>query len=654
MMRILIFAIVSITIVSCAEYSRDIKSVLRFAGSNRCELEKTLEYYRNDPEDSLKFKAAEFLILNMPGLYTRISSRSNIYIDACRRYIHNGKDPHTVIDSLNKFCFRDKDSVLFDVHSITSRFLIDNIEHSFKVWKEQPWGKWICFEDFCEYILPYRIKDEKLEMGWKKKYYDHYQFLLDTFPCDDVIEVCRYLNKQLMRDGWYYTTASVDQAGLPAFSPAEADEIRIGTCPQRVTFGVYVMRSLGIPVSIDFIEQWPYRSKRHQWNAVMDSERKMHLFVVTDSNPENEELRKRGKMYRQTTSIQPDQLIPVKEQEGFVPAFFQQSRVIDVTREYLKDVIDIKIDLVAAKLSGNRLAYLSVFNNQDWVPISWGKIDGNQATFRAIEKGIAGMVLTDENGQLVPCSYPFAIEEDGSIRYFIPDRTKPVAARLKRKYAPIGFGSKSHEEMEGGLFQGDNDPSFSHPVTFYQIKDGTKVCLYNKVAVSTLGSYRYVRYYSAPNSYCNIAEMHFYNAKGEVLNGKRIGTDCSFRRLYRPDNVFDNDILTFYYSCKPSDAWVGLDLNKPEVVRNIIFVPRNDDNYIAPFDTYELQYLDPWGWHALGIRQVSSDEIRYNEDPALTVNYDSIPSGALFRLLNHTRGTEVRIFSYENGEQVWW
>ncbi len=652
MTKILILVIVSIITVSCSKYSQDIESVLLLAGDNRQELEKTLEYYRNVPEDSLKYKAAKFLILNMPGLYTRTSSRSNIYINACRRYIHNWKDPYTVIDSLNKFCFRDKDSILFDVHSITSKFLIDNIEFSFKVWNEQPWGKWISFEDFCEYILPYRINDEKLEMSWKKKYYDLYKPLIDTFACDDVVKVCRYLNNRLMQDNWY--TASVDKAGLPTFSPSELHEIRIGTCPQRVTFGVYVMRSLGIPVSIDFIEQWPYRSMRHMWNAVMDSKRKMHLFVITDSNPENQDLGKRGKMYRQTTSIQHNQLIPEKEQKGFVPPFFRQFRVVDVTREYLQDVIDATINLVSEKISKNRLVYLSVFNNEDWIPIHWGKINGKHVTFTAIEKGIVCMAMTDENGLLVPCSYPFAIKEDGSIHYYIPDKTKPMSVKLKRKYAPIGFGSKSHKEMEGGLFQGDSDPSFSHPITLYQIKDGSRVCLYNKVTLSTKESFQYVRYNSAPNSYCNIAELHFYNTRGEILNGKRIGTECFYHGLYRPDNVFDNDILTFYYSCNPNNAWVGLDLNKPEVICNIVFVPRNDDNYIAPSDTYEFQYLDLQGWHSLGTRQVSIDEIKYNVDPALTINYDSVPSNALFRLLNLTRGSEVRIFAYENGEQIWW
>lgn len=33
---------------------------------------------------------------------------------------------------------------------------------------------------------------------------------------------------------------------------------------------------------------------------------------------------------------------------------------------------------------------------------------------------------------------------------------------------------------------------------------------------------------------------------------------------------------------------------------------------------------------------------------------DSCPSNALFRLRNLTRGKEERIFTYDNGEQVWW
>ncbi|MDR2683639.1 MAG: hypothetical protein LBB64_07210, partial [Dysgonamonadaceae bacterium] len=47
-----------------------LEEALRFAGENRAELEKVLDHYRADPSDSLKYKAAVFLIENMPGHYS--------------------------------------------------------------------------------------------------------------------------------------------------------------------------------------------------------------------------------------------------------------------------------------------------------------------------------------------------------------------------------------------------------------------------------------------------------------------------------------------------------------------------------------------------------------------------------------------------------
>ena len=53
-----------------AGYSSEIQSVLQLAGSNRSELVKVLKHYGKNPADSLKLKAAEFLIVNMPGKYS--------------------------------------------------------------------------------------------------------------------------------------------------------------------------------------------------------------------------------------------------------------------------------------------------------------------------------------------------------------------------------------------------------------------------------------------------------------------------------------------------------------------------------------------------------------------------------------------------------
>jgi hypothetical protein len=46
------------------------EAVLKRAGGNRPELEKVLQHYSVNPGDSLKYKAAVFLIENMPGHYS--------------------------------------------------------------------------------------------------------------------------------------------------------------------------------------------------------------------------------------------------------------------------------------------------------------------------------------------------------------------------------------------------------------------------------------------------------------------------------------------------------------------------------------------------------------------------------------------------------
>jgi len=72
-------------------------------------------------------------------------------------------------------------------------------------------------------------------------------------------------------------------------------------------------------------------------------------------------------------------------------------------------------------------------------------------------------------------------------------------------------------------------------------------------------------------------------------------------------------------------------------------MPRNDMNAIQPGDEYELLYWNG-GWKSLGRKIADST----------TLQYDNVPYNALFWLKNHSSGREERIFTYENGKQVWW
>ena len=52
-------------------------------------------------------------------------------------------------------------------------------------------------------------------------------------------------------------------------------------------------------------------------------------------------------------------------------------------------------------------------------------------------------------------------------------------------------------------------------------------------------------------------------------------------------------------------------------------------------------------WRFLKGKKIGDGRLQYLE-------YTNAPSNALFLLRNHTKGQEERIFTYENGEQVWW
>lgn len=80
-------------------------------------------------------------------------------------------------------------------------------------------------------------------------------------------------------------------------------------------------------------------------------------------------------------------------------------------------------------------------------------------------------------------------------------------------------------------------------------------------------------------------------------------------------------------------------------MNKLVYLPRSDDNFIKEGELYELFYWDK-EWKSLG-QQSGSRQLQYLE-------YDNVPDNALLLLRNLTKGKEERIFTYENGKQIWW
>jgi hypothetical protein len=198
----------------------------------------------------------------------------------------------------------------------------------------------------------------------------------------------------------------------------------------------------------------------------------------------------------------------------------------------------------------------------------------------------------------------------------------------------------------GGKIQIASDSLFTDSVTLHTISEYGITA--NEIDLkSSKQKSRYWRYYPPNGGYCNMAELFFYeeNTK-EELKGKIIGTNGSFRsgNLYAKEAAFDRDALTFFDAPYSSECWVGVDFGEPVLIDRIAYLPRNDGNCIEIGDEYELFYWKNNAWQSLG-RQIAD---------GVSLTFENCPDNALFLLHDHTKGVEERIFTYENGRQVWW
>ncbi|GHT75904.1 hypothetical protein AGMMS50262_12670 [Bacteroidia bacterium] len=137
--------------------------------------------------------------------------------------------------------------------------------------------------------------------------------------------------------------------------------------------------------------------------------------------------------------------------------------------------------------------------------------------------------------------------------------------------------------------------------------------------------------------------MYFYPSGNEQpIYGQAIGTK-EISPVNKKEVAFDGDPLTLYNSLTHDGGWVGMDFGKPVKINKISYTPRGDGNDITPGDMHELLY---WNnkWISMG-KQKATD---------IKLTYDHVPAGTLYWVRNLSRGTNERIFSYENGTLVWW
>lgn len=631
---------------------------LNRAGSNRKELEKVLARYREHPADSLKYKAACFLIENMPYYSYPESSRLEDYKQYFAWLKKSSLSPDILSDSIRKRYGELKRSEFVyrqDIMKVDSAYLCHNIDWAFKVWEEQPWGKNVSFNTFCEYVLPYRIGDEAL-VYWREMYYHAYNPLLndlrasDSLDKEDPLIAAKFLFDRLPDRTFRYT--GVTPAVFGHVGPVYVQYLS-GSCLEVTDFTIYMFRALGIPCTMDFTPMRGQTHAGHSWMACWDKNGETYMSEF----PKSPMLVRKNiwctkednaKVYRQTFSLNRRVYGEMAQYKEELYPLWRLPNFVDVTplyaRYYMEKLEIPRSCLYEDSLRGKSIVYLCHSARKNWASVDWAKVDERQLLFRRIKKGATMCLGIYEGEEIRPVSAPFYVDKQtDEVHFYICGKEKEEVT-LYNKYGADQEELWLRENMLGGVFEGSNAADFAMKDTLFIIHR-TPERLFTEVCSWQDKEYRYVRYVGNKGTYCGVAEIALY-APGDSLpmRGKNIGpSDDSPENVNRGyEKAFDGKSWTSFEYSKETGGWTGLDFGKPMRVERIIYTPVNRDNGIRYGDEYELFYCDG-GWKSLGIKRATSDSLVYK----------NVPEGALLILCNHTRGVQERIFTYENGIQKW-
>ncbi|HPR32650.1 MAG TPA: hypothetical protein PLK12_11155 [Prolixibacteraceae bacterium] len=631
---------------------------------SKANREKFRDVFNNykAPEDSLKLKAAYFLVENMPdkGFYKgRQLDDFNVLFDVLANkpadYRENlpwySNELNFLFDSLeNIYGALNCSNMYFvkDEDAFTTESFTDYIDGAFKSW-ENPWSKnTVSFDDFLHYVLPYRNFKEPLEL-WREMYTEKFNWIYDSVsPGEDIISVANRLNV-----GSELKFSNGFGRYIVSIAPGDLLKAMYGTCADNSNHKAMIMRAFGIPVAVDFLPQYGNDHNSHYWNAVKDRNGNFISYeeALNDINAFVAYKYKIGKVFRKSFSKNNALLELLEAEKENTPSVFSSCDFTDVTDEYVATT-DVRLNLENIPQE-TAYVYAALFNDHGWSVIDFAKIDNDgSATFKNLGRDVLYLPVYSVDGKLIPAGLPFNFTPKGYIKYIEP-KNETEEVTLTRKYHFHKRKLNWLNCLKGGVFEGSNTPGFQNAVTLATIKEVPGEHMTElKNNVDRL--FRYYRFRFSNEEQlltydgdgASIAEIEFITPGGEKLLGKPMGSPGKKYNPYIPEKCFDGDRLTFFEDSRTGnlEKYVGLELANPQKVSKIRFIARNDMNSIQVGNLYELFYWDNRQFQSLGKQIATSHEIKYS----------NVPRDALLWLRNLTEGKEERIFTWESGKQVWW
>ncbi len=636
---------------SCDGEGRYLRRAMRLAGDNKSELREVLRHYRTADNDPEKLAAARYLIANMPAHYsyadTAMVSR---YYETALGILKSGRSAEWQRDTLRQISERDfpdlRRNTVSDVRVMTAGYLTYSIDHAFEQWRTRPWARHLTYEEFRDWLLPYKVAELQSFDAWRDTLSAHFSDSLSRAPAGD--DRCRTIygaldivrNEMVSKLSPYiaWTTTS----GHPLLSAETMAHTTYGSCLDYVTLGTAVFRSLGLPTVIDNVPLWGRNHEGHTWYSLLSDngiEMPSQNDITIPAGWGFYPYQRFPKIFRSSFAINRE-VLRYRRKARYVYPF-------DICREDITDryyrTSDISVELRDDVRPKDRFAYIATLTNNggpQWYVLDFGRISHGRAHFRKMGRELLYIALSYDGRSLYPISEPFIIKRDGSIGYVAYDDSRTRGIDVRRKYYESYNVVDQRRKILGAKIQCADCPDFNDAVTLFTI-DTTAIP--DKIHLECEEPHRFWRYLAADGTYGSIAGLAFFDTDGELLSGKP--TACQWASADAIDKAFDSDWLSNFETSRPDGNWIGMDMDKPVCVASVRVVPRSDDNDVCPGNEYELLYFDGNKWQSYG-RRTADDNI---------LHYEGIPAQCLLWLKNHTRGWAERPFIIDRqGNVCWW
>ena len=654
-----LFALFLLTAFSgCSKDDLYLRYALKAAGENKSELKAVLKHYRTVDKDPQKLKAAKYLIANMPAHRSyRDTAAINRYYSQALEILGTGPSPDWQRDTLRKisdtqYAGLTRD-LISDVQIMTADYLIYSIDHAFRQWKTQPWAKHLSYDEFREWLLPYKVADFQSLDNWRDVLSDFYSDSIRTVtdPYDQrntiygAIEIVRNEIHQKQSDIGLRIIWE-DHGSIPMRSADTWVRMTYGSCLDYVTMGTAVFRSLGLPAAVDQVPSWGRNSEGHSWYVFPDDrgrEQKTINSLLMGAGMQFYAYERIPKVWRYSYTIDRD-LIRYRNTAKYIHPF-------EICREDVTDLYNLTSDLSiktikeqTSYLEDRKYVYIAMFVNSggpQWRILDYGKLKGGKAHFKKMGRNMLYIALGYDGDKLIPISSPFILHKSGEVQYLDYTKDTPkISKEIRRKYYESYNVVDMRRRILGGKFQCSDYPDFRDAVTLYTIE---KTDIPDKIEMNAGRPYRYWRYMTPDGSWGSISELSFYDNDGNRLDHKGIANPEAGQDAI--ERAYDGNLLSNFEINQPNGNWVGMDMGKPTQVKYASVSPRSDDNDICPGNEYELLFFNGQRWRSLGYMRAESN----------TLLYDDIPLNTLLWLRNYTRGNNERPFIVkENGDIEWW